>query len=101
MRVLLCAVNQPTMRYGDANLNSGLCCRPVVLELGRRQIAQRGVDARVLVDVIEEATELLIGIMIVLIRRQVNVLFLRPRGTRCALSALHSRSATPDQYLSY
>jgi hypothetical protein len=48
---------------------------PLFLELDRRKVAQRGVDALVHVDVVQEPAQLGHSISIALVLRQVNLLF--------------------------
>ena len=53
---------------------------PLGLEFGWREIPQRRMDPLVDIHVIQEASELLVGVIIVMVFRQVQVLFLGYHG---------------------
>ena len=50
--------------------------QPLRLEFGRGEVPQRRMDPLVRIDIIQEAANLVISIMVVEIVRQVNLLFL-------------------------
>ncbi len=81
----MCAVNYPRKQQGDAE-RVGFRL-PLVRTRGWCQVAPGGVDVRVQIGVIEEPTEPLLGSMIMLVLRQVNVRYVeradQPRFKSC------------------
>src|SRR5260370_8117589 len=93
------AVRRPGSRC--SLVDSGLALvLPLLLELRRRQVAQRRVDALVVVDRVDEVAKLPVGIGVVLVLRQVYFLFLdrphQPLGV--TVLARFAGRRPPDRY---